>query len=148
MRVITRLGLAAAFLGLSACSGAFPGRGALVTVPDSCSPQRFDIYFAENAGTLTDAARTAIGLTASRLEICRIRSVQVLGLASSTGGSSDNLALSERRAAAVVSALAAAGWPAPVFDVTAAGDTGAMAAPGVQEPLRRRTEVLVDAAPL
>lgn len=148
MRIITGLGLTAALMGLAACAGGPPGRDALVTVADSCSPQRFDIYFAENSDTLTEAARTAIGLTATRLEGCRIRSVQVLGLASSTGGSSDNLALSERRAAAVVSALGAAGWPAPVFDVTAAGDTGAMAAPGVQEPLRRRTEVLVDAVPL
>jgi outer membrane protein OmpA-like peptidoglycan-associated protein len=117
-------------------------------VPDNCSSQRFDIYFAENADTLTGAARTAIGMTATRLEGCRIRAVQVLGLASSTGGSSDNLALSGRRAEAVVAALAAAGWPAPAFDATAVGDTGAMAAPGVQEPLRRRTEVLVDAVPL
>ncbi|MBX9617113.1 MAG: OmpA family protein [Caulobacteraceae bacterium] len=148
MKTIRSLGLAGLILGLSACASAFPERGTLVTVPDDCAAQRFDIYFAENADTLTDAAQTAIALTASRLEGCRIQSVQVLGLADSTGATGANQALSERRAAAVVRALSTAGWPAPAFEVTAAGDTGAMAAPGVEEPLRRRTEVLVEATPL
>ena len=41
--------------------------------------------------------------------------------------------------------LERAGWPAPVFDVSAAGDAGATTDTGVREPLRRRTEVIVDA---
>lgn len=149
MRSIMKLGGAAMALGLSACAGAgFPDRDALVTVPNACATQRFDVYFAENAVTLTDAARTAIALTATQLRGCRIRSVQVLGLADATGGSADNQALSERRAAAVVQALAAAGWPAPAFEVDAAGDAGSVTASGAEEPLRRRTEVLVEASPL
>lgn len=134
-------------LALSACASA-PGRNALVAVPDACSEKRFDIYFAENADTLTDAAKSAVTLTAAQLQGCRIVSVQVLGLADSTGVSRDNQALSERRAAAVVEALSAAGWPAPAFHMAAGGDTGAMTAAGVAEPLRRRTEVLIEAAPL
>ena len=53
-----------------------------------------------------------------------------------------------RRAAVVADALAAAGWPAPAFEVGGAGDQGAVTASDASEPLRRRTEVLVDAAPL
>ena len=60
--------------------------------------------------------------------------------------SGDVLTLSQRRAMAVVEALEAQGWPAPAFDVGAAGDTGA-AAGGINEPLRRRTEVIVEAEP-
>lgn len=149
MGSITRLGAVAMVVGLSACAGAgLRDRDALVAAPNACSTQRFDVYFAENADTLTDAARTAIALTATQLQGCRIRSVQVLGLADATGGPADNQALSERRAAAVVEALAAAGWPAPAFDIAAAGDAGSVTASGAEEPLRRRTEVLVEASPL
>ena len=97
--------------------------------------------------SLTPAARRAIGLTATQLQGCEIKTVQVLGLASSTGGADANQALSEQRALAVAEALTAAGWPTPAFELTAAGDQGATTPSGVAEPLRRRTEVLVEAAP-
>jgi outer membrane protein OmpA-like peptidoglycan-associated protein len=148
MKTMIRLGATSLAIGLSACAGGFPDRNTLVTRPDACATQRFDIYFAENADTLTDPARTAIALTATQLQACRIRSVKVLGLADSTGAVADNLALSERRAIAVAEALSAAGWPAPAFELTAAGDAGSMSTPGVEEPLRRRTEVVVEASPL
>lgn len=148
MRSAIGLGVSALILGLSACATGNAGGDALVATPDACAAKRFDIYFAENADTLTDAARTAIGLTASQLQGCEIRTVRVLGLASATGTADANQALSERRAIAVAEALAAAGWPAPAFDIAAAGDAGAVTETGAVEPLRRRTEVLVEAAPL
>lgn len=149
----SRIWLGAALLalgtGVAGCANmGSPSRDELVAAPDTCAPKRFDIYFSENADTLTDAARSAIGLTATQLQGCQIRSVQVLGLASNTGDSEANQALSERRALAVAEALAAAGWPAPAFEIAAAGDTGAVTPTGAVEPLRRRTEVLVEAAPL
>ena len=122
-------------------------RSDIVAEPSHCAAQRFEVYFAENEARLTDAARQAIGLTATQLQGCAIRKVQVLGLADATGVASDNQGLSERRAAVVADALAAAGWPAPAFEVGGAGDQGAVTASGASEPLRRRTEVLVDAAP-
>ncbi|WGM32767.1 OmpA family protein [Brevundimonas sp. NIBR11] len=125
-----------------------PSREALVAEPSTCAAKRFDIYFAEDQAQLTDAARTAIGLTASQLQGCQIRTVRVLGLSSATGTADANQALSEQRAIAVAEALVAAGWPTPAFELAAAGDQGATTPSGVAEPLRRRTEVLVDAAPL
>lgn len=122
-------------------------RSDIVAEPSHCSAQRFEVYFAENEARLTDVARQAIGLTATQLQGCAIRKVQVLGLADATGVASANQGLSERRAAVVADALAAAGWPAPAFEVGGAGDQGAVTASGASEPLRRRTEVLVDAAP-
>lgn len=139
-------GLAA--VALAGCSTTAPSRDALVAEPSACQAKRFDVYFAEDQATLTDAARTAIGLTATQLQGCQIRTVRVLGLASATGNAEANQSLSERRALAVAEALVAAGWPTPAFELAAAGDQGATTPTGVAEPLRRRTEVVVDAAPL
>ncbi|HEX8471886.1 MAG TPA: OmpA family protein [Brevundimonas sp.] len=137
-------------LGLAGCetSGrAFKDRSQIVETPTVCTPKRFEIYFADSEARLTGPARQAIGLTATQLQGCNIKSVKVLGLSDARGGADANLDLSERRAKTVAEALAAAGWPSPAFEVGAAGDEGAANASGVREPLRRRTEVLVDAAP-
>ncbi|AQR60313.1 flagellar motor protein MotB [Brevundimonas sp. LM2] len=137
-------------VGLSACSMGprFRDRDDLVVTPSACAAKRFDVYFNEDQDRLTTSALEAIGLTATQLQGCRIQSVKVLGLASATGAAAENMDLSQRRAVAVAEALTAAGWPAPAFDIEAAGDAGATTTAGVQEPLRRRTEVLVEAAPL
>lgn len=122
-------------------------RSELVVEPSACSAKRFEVYFAENEARLTSPALQAIGLTATQLQGCDIKRVQVTGLASATGGVQSNLDLSQRRALAVAEALAAAGWPAPAFEVGAVGDAGATTPSGTNEPMRRRTEVLVEAAP-
>lgn len=144
------LGAIAVALSVGACStGLRPvNRDALVTTPGPCAAKRFDVYFGENQDRLTQSALQAIGLTATQLQGCSIRSVKVLGLADASGGAAENMDLSQRRAVAVAEALTAAGWPAPAFDIAAGGDEGATVARGVEEPLRRRTEVVVDAVPL
>lgn len=119
----------------------------LVATPSPCGERKFDVYFADSQAGLTQAARQAISLTATALQSCEIRSVRVTGLADARGGAAANLTLSQRRARAVAEALTSAGWPAPVFDVEAAGSEGAANAAGVAEPLRRRTEVVVEAVP-
>ena len=55
------------------------------------------------------------------------------------------LGIPTTRALAVAEALEAAGWPAPAFELGAVGDAGATTAAGTNEPLRRRTEVVVEA---
>ncbi len=148
MRYSSLLATAFVAAALSACAtDGGPAREAIVAAPTNCQPQKFEVYFADGEARLTETARQAIGLTATQLQGCDIQRVQVIGLADASGGASANQSLSERRATAVAEALAAAGWPTPVFEVAAAGDQGATAAPGVAEPLRRRTEVLVTAAP-
>ena len=142
-----RLVLLLGALALAGCAETPWNRADLVTEPQACAPQRFDIYFREGEAGLTDAARHAIGLTATQLQGCDIRKVNVIGLADATGGPDANLDLSERRALAVTEALQAAGWPAPAFSLVVAGESGSVTAAGVDEPMRRRTEVLVDAAP-
>lgn len=139
-------GLMLAGCGAAALAGCATKPKPTVVAPSSCGVQKFDVYFAEGEATLTPAARTAISLTATALQTCNIRSVKVMGLADATGAAASNQALSERRAQAVTEALEAAGWPAPAFEIGGAGSTGAETG-GVAEPLRRRTEVVVDAVP-
>ena len=146
-RLIGFAGLAVA-VGLSGCGVTrFMDRTAVVTEPSACTAKRFEVYFADSEARLTEAARQAIGMTAAQLQGCDIRKVRVIGLADARGGATANLSLSERRAQAVAEALTAAGWPAPAFEVEAVGDEGAVTDAGVREPMRRRTEVLIDAVP-
>ena len=150
MKYTVVLALAGLGFGLGACEtgrGMFRDRSDLVAAPSICATKQFEIYFADSEAGLTESARQAISMTATQLQGCDIRSVKVLGLADARGGAAANLSLSERRARTVAEALTGAGWPAPAFDVSAGGDEGAVTADGVSEPLRRRTEVLVEAAP-
>ena len=142
-----RLTVLAGLLAVAGCAETPWSRGDLVAEPSACAPQRFDIYFRDGEAQLTDAARHAIGLTATQLQGCDIRKVDVIGLADARGGPDANLDLSERRAVAVREALEAAGWPAPAFSLMVAGESGSVAADGASEPMRRRTEVLVETAP-
>lgn len=142
-RLIVLLGA----LAVAGCAGTPWERSDLVAEPSVCAPQRFDVYFRDSEAGLTDAARHAIGLTATQLQGCEIRKVDVIGLADARGGSTANLDLSQRRALAVAEALEAAGWPSPAFTLVGAGESGSTTTAGANEPMRRRTEVLVDAAP-
>jgi outer membrane protein OmpA-like peptidoglycan-associated protein len=145
-RTMVFSGLAA--LVATGCGGPrYMDREAVVAEPAPCAARRFEVYFADGEARLTEPARQTIGMTAAQLQGCDIRRVQVLGLSDASGGAGANQSLSERRALAVAEALAAAGWPAPVFDVEAAGEDGAVTDTGAREPMRRRTEVLVEAAP-
>lgn len=144
-RSIVLLSLAA--VAVSGCAaGGFRNRSDLVAEPSACVAKRFEVYFADSEARLTEPARQAIGMTAAQLQGCEIRKVQVIGLSDARGGAAANQSLSERRAIAVAEALTAAGWPAPAFEVEAVGENAATSS-GVQEPMRRRTEVLIDAVP-
>jgi len=148
MKALTAI-VAVGALAVAGCTGApwMRDRSALVAEPNVCTPQRFDVYFRDSESGLTEAARTAIDLTATKLQDCQIRKVDVIGLADARGGATANMDISQRRALAVAEALEAAGWPSPAFTLVGAGDAGSTTTAGANEPMRRRTEVLVDAAP-
>lgn len=148
MKRLAGFAILTAAVGLSGCGiTRFMDRDAVIAEPSPCTAKRFEVYFADSQARLTESARQAIGMTAAQLQGCDICKVQVLGLADARGGATANQSLSERRALAVAEALTAAGWPAPVFEVDAAGEAGAADTSGVREPMRRRTEVLIDAVP-
>ncbi|WP_372706127.1 OmpA family protein [Brevundimonas sp.] len=144
----TMILLAASAVALSGCGmDRAIYRTDLIAEPETCVANTFEVYFAEGEARLTEAARQAIGMTAARLQGCAIERVVVTGLSDASGGAVANQDLSERRAIAVAEAFTSAGWPAPAFEISAAGAQGATTAQGTSEPMRRRTEVFVQAAP-
>lgn len=145
---VFKTGVVAAVIGLAAVGCAqTPKRSSLVVGESGCQSGRFDVYFVENQARLTDAAQLLLNTAAEKARQCRVAKVRVLGLADATGASEANMTLSQQRARAVAQALTRAGMPAPVFEVAAAGDAGAVTPSGQDELLRRRTEVIVEVAP-
>ncbi len=108
-----------------------------------CSDQALSIYFADNSAELTGPARAVIADAGHQAGQCRVREVEVVGLADYRGPPDANLVLSRRRAEATAHALENVGLPTPRFTVTAEGEAGAVAAPGVAVPMRREVKVMI-----
>ena len=137
---ITRVGCAAILAtGLLAGCASTPTPVAV----GPCADQDLSIYFADNSAELTGPARDVIADAGHRAARCTVSEVEVVGLADYRGPPQPNLELSRKRAEAVASALEKAGLPTPRFEVTAAGEAGAIASPGVAEPMHRKAEVLI-----
>jgi outer membrane protein OmpA-like peptidoglycan-associated protein len=145
IRILPILALSAATL--SACAQGPLSRDDLVAEPSACGNRSFEVYFAESAAQLTPPARQAVDLVADQMVGCDITKVTVIGLASATGTPEANMNLSQRRAQTVVAEFESRGWPAPAFQLDAAGDTGAVTPDGTMEPLRRRTQVFIESRP-
>jgi outer membrane protein OmpA-like peptidoglycan-associated protein len=140
--------LAAALAGCQTKPPARPVRAAATpAVQPVCADFSFPIYFETSADRLSPAALRVIQDAAARVKGCTLGRIDVVGLADAGGSDRVNMAVSRRRAASVAAALAAAGLPRPVFDIAAAGDSGAVTPAGDPEPLRRRTEVVIRASP-
>lgn len=108
-----------------------------------CPDQTLSIYFADNSAELTAPARAVIADAAHQARRCPVREVEVVGLADYRGPPDVNLALSRQRAEATAHALEQVGLPAPRFSVSAQGEAGAVAAPGVAVPMRREVQVVI-----
>ncbi len=130
----------------SACADRPKPVAGLAPPPVACADFSFPIYFDTGSDQLTAPAREAIRYAALRVKGCKLGPVAVVGLADADGRARRNLVLSRRRAVVTAEALAAAGLPAPTFDIEALGEQGARTADGA-EPLRRRTEVVIRASP-
>lgn len=125
----------------------FRDRAELVAERQPCVVTTIPVYFEEGRARLTAPARALVRETAAGLGGCHIPRVRVIGLADATGGSARNLELSDARARVVAEAFAEEGWPAPLFETLAAGDAGALRPDGSAEPVRRRVEIVIEAAP-
>jgi outer membrane protein OmpA-like peptidoglycan-associated protein len=108
-----------------------------------CADQTLSIYFADNSAELTAPARAVIADAAHQARQCPVREVEVVGLADYRGPADANLALSRQRAETTAHALEQVGLPAPRFTVSAQGEAGAVAAPGVAVPMRREVQVVI-----
>jgi outer membrane protein OmpA-like peptidoglycan-associated protein len=137
----------AAALAAAGCTTVREPRSRLVAAPSSCVDQTVQIYFEPQSAELTREARAVIDAAASAARSCRVRAVEVLGLADAAGAPEVNLELSKRRAEAVSAALAADGLPPAEFRVAAAGDAGALTPDGRAAPLRRRADITLRLGP-
>lgn len=143
---------AAAALALAGCAGmggSSPAAGGgRAAVRSRCADESFPIYFARGSAELTDPARTVIASASNRIAGCRVTAVDVRGIAlPDEAGAAADTGLTQNRADNVARALAAAGLPAPAFDVQIAGSSRPPMRPNRREPLARRTEVVLHAAP-
>ena len=151
MAMIVRVSTAVLLVGVSTLAAGCMMNTPLKPMPiasrPACTDVVFPIYFAEGSDQLTSGADQVIGSEAATVRGCRIGYVSVLGLTDAVGPASQNLELSKHRAATVAKALAAAGLPAPKFEVSGAGESGATSDSGKPVPLRRKTEVVIHALP-
>ncbi len=107
----------------------------------SCHDTSLTLYFDTGSDALTDAGSQLVAVTARRLRSCKVKELQLIGLADPAGSPANNLELSQRRADHVLDAFVRAGTPVPKYTLVARGDQGAVAANGVVEPLHRRVDV-------
>ena len=143
----TAAGLAALATLAAGCADLrAPAAGRGPAVAGRCSDERFPIYFARGSADLAPEAQTVIRSASSRVSGCRITQVDVVGMSAPEAGAPVDAALTQRRADNVARALAAAGLPAPAFDVQVAGARRLPPA-GERTPLARRTEVVLHAEP-
>jgi peptidoglycan-associated lipoprotein len=134
-------------LALGGCATRLTGRDRIVKAAPRCVDQTVQIYFEAESAEVTKEGRAVLRAAATQSRPCKVASVDVLGLADSTGAPGANLELSKRRAQSVTAALTAAGLPAGEFKVAAAGQAGAVTPDGAARPLRRRTDVVLHLSP-
>jgi peptidoglycan-associated lipoprotein len=133
-------------LALGGCATRLTGRDRIVKAAPHCVDQTVQIYFKPESAEVTKEGRAVLRAAAAQSKPCKVASVDVLGLADGAGAAAANLDLSKRRAQSVTAALTAAGLPAGEFEVSAAGQAGAVTAEGAA-PLRRRADVVLHLSP-
>ena len=111
----------------------------ILTQP-SCSDFFFPIYFAGGSAAVNAAAKRVMASAGLRSKGCRVEEVKVVGLPG-PDTADPQLALSRERAHGVAAALTAAGFPAPVFQLSPLGEAGERLA-DAKTP-RRRADVFV-----
>ena len=129
-------------VGLASCSST--GTRARMERPAPvCQDVTVPIYFDTNRAQLTREGRRVISMAAADAQGCSVDKVQVVGLADASGDPAANLELSKARAASVADALMRAKLPPAEFDLSAVGQAGAVTAGGQNQPLRRRTDLVL-----
>jgi outer membrane protein OmpA-like peptidoglycan-associated protein len=128
-------------IGLASCTMGPTGRAAVEAPPSTCQDVTIPIYFEPDVSDLTPEGRRVLAAEAQAAKGCRVERVHVIGLADAVGDPAANLELSKRRAASVADAILKAGLPAAEFEVTAAGQAGAVTEGGEMRPVRRRADV-------
>ncbi len=131
-------------LAVSGCASSGNPRDRIVQATATCEDITVQIYFEPDSAEVTKEGRAVLSQAATQAKPCKVDRVLVLGLADAVGAPAANLEISKQRAASVTRALEAIGLPAAEFDLTAAGQSGAITASGDARLLRRRADVTVE----
>ncbi|MCL4716070.1 MAG: OmpA family protein [Hyphomonadaceae bacterium] len=110
-----------------------------------CPTSEFVVYFEWDRSNLNQAALETIDAAVNRARQCNVGGVVVVGHTDTSGSTTYNQGLSERRASVVRDALVARGIDAAAVTAQARGETdlARATADGVREPLNRRTAVTI-----
>jgi len=105
----------------------------------------FQVFFDFNKSDITAAAAKVIQQASDSVKAGHLTQINVTGHTDTVGSAKYNLALSERRAAAVKAVLVADGVPATEIATSGVGKTGLLVptADGVREPQNRRAEIVL-----
>lgn len=142
--IVVLLGLGA---GLAGCASTPSSRDRIVKAAPHCVDQTVAVYFEPQSAEVTSEGRAVLKAAAGQAAGCTVTGVDILGLADAVGAPDASLQLSKRRGEAVTQALARAGLPRTAYNITAAGQAGAVTANGNNRPLRRRVDVVMHLAP-
>ncbi|ANP46671.1 OmpA family protein [Candidatus Viadribacter manganicus] len=113
--------------------------------PVVCPTSEFVVYFEWDRSNLNPTALETIDAAVNRARQCNVGGVVVVGHTDTSGSTTYNEGLSERRASVVRDALVARGIAAGSIQSQARGETDLARATrdGVREPLNRRTAVTI-----
>jgi outer membrane protein OmpA-like peptidoglycan-associated protein len=103
------------------------------------------VYFEWDRSNLNQAAMDTIDQAVARARQCNVNSVTIIGHTDTSGSTTYNNGLSERRAAVVRDAMVGRGLLAASMTTQARGESELARATrdGVREPLNRRTAVTI-----
>lgn len=137
MRIGAGLAAALATGALAACGpvSGLETQARILSQP-ACSDFFFPIYFRDRSAEAPPATRRVVAAAGQRSRGCRFEQVKVIGLPDARAPAAPQLALARQRAAQVTQMLEAAGFPAPVFQLSPFGEAGAGRA-GAGVPPRR-----------
>ncbi len=113
--------------------------------PAPATPETFIVYFAFDSTELTAASKLVLDQAMRAAKKMAATDLAVTGHADRAGAEEYNLALSLRRASAVLDALAARGANPAKVSLAGRGESEPLAATadGVREPVNRRVEIIV-----
>lgn len=117
----------------------------VVEEPEVIIPGPFLVFFDFDKSSITPAASRILDAAAKAFKENKLVRIDTTGHADRAGSDSYNLGLSQRRAAAVKSALISRGIPAAEIDVLFKGESDPLVstADGVREPQNRRVEIVL-----
>ncbi|MBL4614624.1 MAG: OmpA family protein [Magnetovibrio sp.] len=109
-------------------------------------PAPITIYFGHDSAEVTSASQSIIDRAAKAAKMAKAKRAVLIGHTDRSGSNGYNLALSQKRAEAVASALMMAGVPSAEIRSSNAGETSPQVSTedGIKERMNRRVEVLFE----